>query len=137
MFYEIISGCVGPRLALYVDVMTWIIVKVLITAVIIVAVSEIGKANAFMGSILASIPLVSTLGMIWMHAEKTPAGKIIAHSRGVFWMVLPSLPMFLLLPWLMEKQRWSFPASLTTCLAFTVVCYFGSAALLKRYGILI
>jgi hypothetical protein len=117
--------------------MTWFIVKVLITAVIIVVVSEVGKVNAFLGSVLASIPLVSTLGMIWMHAEKTPTGKIVAHSRGVFWMVLPSLPMFLLLPWLLEKQRWSFPASLATSLALTVVLYFASAALLKRHGILI
>jgi len=117
--------------------MGWFIIKVLVTAVIIVAVSEIGKVHAFMGSILASIPLVSTLGMIWMYAEKTPSAKIIVHSRGVFWMVLPSLPMFLLLPRLMEKQRWSFPASLATCLAITVAIYFCSAALLKRYGILI
>jgi F0F1-type ATP synthase assembly protein I len=117
--------------------MTWFIVKVLITAIIIVIVSEVGKVNAFLGSMLASIPLVSTLGMIWMQAEKTPADKIVAHSRGVFWMVLPSLPMFLLLPWLLEKQRWSFSASLATSLALTVVLYFGSASLLKRYGILI
>ena len=117
--------------------MTWFLIKVLITAVIIVVVSEVGKTNAFLGSVLASIPLVSTLGMIWMHAEKTPTGKIAAHSRGVFWMVLPSLPMFLLLPWLLEKQRWSFSASLATSLALTVVLYFASAALLRRHGILI
>lgn len=117
--------------------MTWFIVKVLLTAILIVAVSEVGKVNAFLGSVLASIPLVSTLGMIWMHAERTPTAKIVAHSRGVFWMVLPSLPMFLLLPWLLEKQRWSFPASLAASLALTVVLYFGAAALLKRQGILI
>ena len=117
--------------------MTWFIVKVLLTAVIIVIVSQVGKTNAFLGSLLASIPLVSTLGMIWMHAEKTPTAKITAHSRGVFWLVLPSLPMFLLLPWLLEKQRWSFPASLSTSLALTALLYFASAALLKRYAILI
>jgi F0F1-type ATP synthase assembly protein I len=117
--------------------MTWFIVKVLITAVIIVIVAQVGKVNAFLGSLLASIPLVSTLGMIWMHAEKTPDAKIVAHSRGVFWMVLPSLPMFLLLPWLMERQRWSFAASLTASLALTVVLYFATAAVLKRHGILI
>ena len=117
--------------------MTWFIIKVLITAVIIVIVSEVGKTNAFLGSVLASIPLVSTLGMIWMHAEKTPTAKITAHSRGVFWMVLPSLPMFLLLPWLLERQRWSFSASLATSLALTAALYFASAALLRRHGILI
>jgi hypothetical protein len=118
-------------------IMTWLIVKVLLTAVIIVIVSEVGKVNAFLGSVLASIPLVSTLGMIWMHTEKTPTAKIVAHSRGVFWMVLPSLPMFLLLPWLLEKLHWSFSASLATSLALTAVLYLVSAALLRRYGILI
>jgi hypothetical protein len=117
--------------------MTWFIVKVLLTALIIVIVSEVGKTNAFLGSVLASIPLVSTLGMIWMHSEKTPVAKIAAHSRGVFWMVLPSLPMFLLLPWLLEKQRWGFSASLAASLALTVGLYFASAALLRRNGILI
>jgi hypothetical protein len=117
--------------------MTWFIIKVLITAVIIVAVSEIGKVNAFAGSVLASLPLVSTLGMIWMHMEKTPIAKITAHSTGVFWMVLPSLPMFLLLPWLIERQRWSFYPSLITCLAVTAGLYFATAAILRRHGILI
>ena len=117
--------------------MTWFIVKVLLTAVIIVIVSEVGKTNAFLGSVLASIPLVSTLGMVWMHAERTPTAKIVAHSRGVFWMVLPSLPMFLLLPWLLEKKHWSFSASLTASLALTAALYFATAALLKRQGILI
>ena len=117
--------------------MTWYLIKVIITAVIIVAVSEIGKFNSFLGSVLASIPLVSTLGMIWMHQENTPPAKITAHSSNVFWMVLPSLPMFLLLPWLMEKQRWSFYPSLVASLAITGVLYFATAALLKRHGIII
>jgi hypothetical protein len=117
--------------------MTWFIIKVLITSVIIVAVSEIGKWNSFMGSVLASIPLVSTLGMIWMYHEKTPLAKITAHSSNVFWMVLPSLPMFLVLPWLIEKQRWSFYPSLAVSVALTVVLYFVASAVLKKYGIVI
>ena len=117
--------------------MTWYLIKVLITAIIIVVVSEIGKFNSFLGSVLASIPLVSTLGMIWMYQENTPVSKITAHSNNVFWMVLPSLPMFLLLPWLMEKLRWSFYPSLAASLALTVVLYFATAAVLKRHGIVI
>lgn len=117
--------------------MTWLLLKVFITSVIIVAVSEIGKLNSFLGSVLAAIPLVSTLGMIWMYQEKTPISKITAHSTNVFWMVLPSLPMFLLLPWLVEKQRWGFYPSLAISLALTVALYFLVATCLKRYGILI
>lgn len=117
--------------------MTWFIIKVFITSLIIVAVSMVGKWNSFLGSVLASIPLVSTLGMIWMYHEKTPMAKITAHSSNVFWMVLPSLPMFLVLPWLIEKQRWGFYPSLGASLALTVVLYFAASALLKRYGIVI
>ncbi len=117
--------------------MSWFFIKVLITAVIIVAVSEVGKLNSFLGSVLASIPLVSTLGMIWMYHDKTPLAKITAHSSNVFWMVLPSLPMFLVLPWLIEKQRWGFYPSLGASVVLTIVLYFSASALLKRYGIVI
>jgi len=117
--------------------MAWLILKVLITAVIIVAVSEIAKTNAFLGSLLAAIPLVSTLGMLWMHFEKTSAAKIAAHSSGVFWMVLPSLPMFLLLPWLLQTRHWGFFPSLAVSLAVTVVLYCVMALVLKRFGILV
>lgn len=117
--------------------MIWFTLKVLITAVVIVVVSEVGKWNSFLGSVLASIPLVSTLGMIWMYQEKTPLAKITAHSSNVFWMVLPSLPMFLLLPWLIEKQDWKFYPSLGASVALTVGLYFSASALLRRYGIVI
>jgi hypothetical protein len=117
--------------------MAWFIFKVLITAVIIVVVSEIGKANSFLGSLLASIPLVSTLAMIWMYHEKVAAEKIAAHSTGVFWLVLPSLPMFLLLPWLMEKQRWTFYPSLFASIGVTVVLYFGMVYTMKRFGMVV
>jgi hypothetical protein len=115
--------------------MLWLTLKVLITAVLIVVISEIGKINSFMGSLLASIPLVSTLAMIWMYHEKVPAEKITAHSTGVFWLVLPSLPMFLLLPWLMEKLKWAFYPSLGASIAVTVVLYFISVVVLRKFGI--
>ncbi|HEY1083572.1 MAG TPA: DUF3147 family protein [Prosthecobacter sp.] len=114
--------------------MLWIIAKVLITSAIIVAVSEVGKLNSFWGSLMASIPLVSTLAMIWMYHEKAPLEKISAHSSGVFWLVLPSLPMFLLMPWLLEKKHWAFYPSLLTCVAVTFVLYLATIYSLKRLG---
>ena len=104
---------------------------------IIVAVSEIGKLNSFLGSVLASIPLVGTLRMIWTYHDKTPLAKITAHSSNVFWMVPACPPMFLLLPWLIETQRWSFYPSLGASVVVTAVLYFSASALLKRYGIVI
>ena len=116
--------------------MLWFCVKVIITAIVIVAVSEIGKTNTFLGALLASIPLVSTLGMLWMHIEGTEASRIMGHATGVFWLVLPSLPMFLLLPWMMNKGA-HFYTSLAVSLGLTIVLYFATAAILKRWGILI
>ncbi|MEX0596493.1 MAG: DUF3147 family protein, partial [Candidatus Paceibacterota bacterium] len=107
--------------------MAWYLIKILLTSIIIVAVSEIGKFNSFIGSLLASIPLVSVLGMIWMYQEGISTTKITSHSTGVFWMVLPSLPMFLLLPWLLEKQGWTFYSSLTLSLSVTILLYFLTA----------
>ncbi|CAN5327256.1 hypothetical protein BH23VER1_BH23VER1_22510 [soil metagenome] len=111
----------------------WYAVKVVITAVVIVAVSEIGKTNSFMGSLLASIPLVSFLGMLWMRVEGVPVGKISAHAEGVFWLVLPSLPFFLMLPWML-RRGWEFFTSLGIATATMILLYFGMTALMKRAG---
>ncbi len=117
--------------------MAWYLVKIVITSIIIVVVSEIGKFNSLMGSLLASIPLISVLGMIWMYQERVPIVKISAHSTGVFWMVLPSLPMFLLLPWLLDKHGWNFYSSLAVSLSVTILLYFLTVMVVRRYGILI
>jgi len=112
----------------------WIVVKFAITAALIVVISEIGKANSFMGSLLASIPLVSFLGMMWMNFEKVETEKIAAHSTGVFWLVLPSLPFFLMFPWMLRKGM-GFYTSLGISTVVMIGLYFAMAAILKRFGI--
>ena len=81
--------------------MLWYSVKIIITALIIVVVSEISKKLPLLGSLIASLPLVSVLGMIWIFQETKDTQKLITHAEGTFWYVLPSLPMFLLMPWMM------------------------------------
>ena len=83
--------------------MTWYIIKIVITASIIVVVSEISKRIPLLGSMIASLPLVSVLGMIWIFQETKETQKLITHAEGTFWYVLPSLPMFLLMPWMMRN----------------------------------
>ena len=83
--------------------MAWYALKTLLTAGIIVLVSEVAKQKAILGSLIASLPLVSVLGMLWLYGETQDAERLIKHSEGTFWYVIPSLPMFLLLPWLMRK----------------------------------
>ena len=113
--------------------MVWYAVKLLVSAGIIVLISELSKKLPLLASLIASLPLVSVLGMIWMYGEKVEVEKIAAHSEGTFWFVLPSLPMFLLMPWMLKKGI-SFPASLGAGIALTGVLYFIMTKVLAKFG---
>lgn len=113
--------------------MIWYIVKLLVSAGIIVLISELSKKLPLLASLIASLPLVSVLGMVWMYGEKVETEKIIAHAEGTFWYVLPSLPMFLVMPWMMKKGI-SFPASLAAGVALTGILYFLMTKALAKFG---
>jgi hypothetical protein len=114
--------------------MVYTIVKVLVTATLIVAISEVSRRSTLLGSILASLPLVSLLAILWMFVEKQGTERIAAFSVGVFWLVLPSLLFFLILP-LLLRADWNFWASLGVASAATVLAYFGMLTVLPRLGI--
>lgn len=101
--------------------MLWTVSKTLITTLIIVTIPFLSKKSTVLASLLAALPLVSVLAMIWMYVEGQEAKELASFSNAVFWMVLPSLPMFLLLPKLLEKL--SFPVSLALGCALTTVLY--------------
>jgi hypothetical protein len=113
--------------------MTWYVIKVAVTAVIVVVVSEISKRLPLMGSLIASLPLISVLGMIWIFNETKDIQKLITHAEGTFWYVIPSLPMFLLIPFMMRKG-FSFYLSLGAGIILTMVLYFIMTKLLARFG---
>ncbi len=93
----------------------YIIIKVLVTAILVAGISEIGKRLSFAGGILASLPLTSILAFVWMNHESGSSKEIIDLSYVIFWMVLPSLFFFLALPYFL-KLGWKFyPALLTSC----------------------
>lgn len=114
--------------------MIWYLVKLLVSALIIVFISEVSKKLPLLGSLIASIPLISVLGMIWMYGEKVNVSKIANHAEGTFWYVLPSLPMFLVLPWMLRKGI-NFPFSLAACIALTGVLYFMMVKVLTKFGL--
>ncbi len=114
--------------------MNWYLIKLLLTAGIVVLVSEVAKRNALMGSLVASLPLVSVLGMLWLYGETRDAERLAVHAEGTFWYVLPSLPMFLFVPWLLRKGL-GFHLSLTAGIVLTVVLYLGMTKALARYGV--
>ena len=113
--------------------MLWYIIKIAITAVIIVVISEISKRLPLLGSLIASLPLISVLGMIWIYSETKDVQKIITHAEGTFWYVLPSLPMFLIMPWMLKKGI-SFYLSLVSGIVITILLYFLMTKLLARFG---
>ena len=86
------------------------LVKVLITSVLVVAVSEVAKRSSLVGAILASIPLTSVLAMIWLYVDTGNTARVSALATSVFWLVLPSLVLFLALPWLLKQGLSFFPA---------------------------
>ncbi|NDP20456.1 MAG: DUF3147 family protein [Paludibacter sp.] len=114
--------------------MIYYIIKVLLSSITIVAISEISKRSTTMGSILASIPLVSLLAFIWMYIETKDVNKIAELSQGVFWLVIPSLLFFILFPVLLKKNV-DFWVSLGLSLTIMILGYFVMLFILKKIGI--
>jgi hypothetical protein len=108
--------------------------KVLITTALIVLISEISKRSTFIGAILASVPLVSVLAMIWLYWDTRDAAQVAALSRSVLWLVIPSLVLFALLPVLLERAV-NFYASLALSIGATVVGYYLMIAVLRHFGV--
>jgi uncharacterized membrane protein (GlpM family) len=79
-----------------------LIVKALVSGAVIVAVTELAKKNNLMASIVHSLPLTSLIAFIWLYSETKDADLIGRHAWGTFWFVLPTLPMFLLMPRLIK-----------------------------------
>lgn len=116
--------------------MLYLAVKFAITAAIVVAISEIGKRSSFLGALLASLPLTSILAIVWLYAETGDRDKIATLSTGIFWLVLPSLVLFVALPQLLTRGV-EFYASLAISGALTVAAYGLMSLLLSRFGIAI
>ena len=109
-------------------------IKVAITAALVVAIAEVAKRSSLMGAVLASIPVTSVLAMIWLYADTGNAEKVADLATGIFWLVLPSLILFLALP-LLLRAGVPFVPSLIASLALTVAGYFLMLGTLKLFGI--
>ena len=108
--------------------------KIIVTALLVAAVAETAKRSTFAAAILASIPLTSILAMAWLYVDTGDTQKVAELANGIFWLVLPSLALFIALP-LMLRAGWPFGPSLIVSSALTVACYLAMIALLRRLGI--
>jgi hypothetical protein len=112
--------------------MLWLAFKYLITAAIVVAVSEFARRSDKLGALLAALPLVTILALIWLHVEHQPEQKIANHAWYTFWYVVPTLPMFLVFSWLLP--RFGFWLTLAACVVLTLVLFGLLALLARRFG---
>lgn len=106
-------------------------IKVLVSALVIAGVSELAKRSSFAAAFTASLPLTSILAMVWMYYERQDTEEIRQLSQGIFWLVLPSLALFLLLPALL-KAGIGFPLALLISCLGTAALY-GAGIVAYRY----
>ena len=116
--------------------MLYAVIKALISGAIVGAASETARRNAALGALFASLPLVSVLGMVWIWRDTGDLERLSVHSSATFWYVLPSLPMFLVMPWLWRHGLGFWPGLALGC-TLTTALYIGTSAVLARFGVAI
>ena len=114
--------------------MLYAIVKALLSGVIVLIVSEVAKRYPGWGGLIASLPLISILGIIWLWSDTGDNERIARHAEATFWFVLPSLPMFLLFPALLRANFAFWPALMASSL-LTIALYALMVWLLPKFGI--
>ena len=110
------------------------VIKALLSGALVGLVSETARRNAALGALFASLPLVSVLGMVWLWRDTRDVNRLADHAQATFWYVIPSLPMFLLIPALLRRGVGFWPALLAGC-ALTVVLYGVTVAVAARVGV--
>ena len=114
--------------------MIYYVLKILITTLLIILVAELSKRSSFLGAFLASVPLISLLAILWLYVDTGDIAKVSALSSSIFWLVLPSLVLFVTLPILLRSGL-AFYASIAISVSITVLCYWAMVSLLGHYGI--
>lgn len=102
--------------------MAALIVKVVVTALLVVAISEIARRSTLAGALLASLPLTSLLALIWLYRDTGNAAQAADLARGIFWLVLPSLAFFIVFP-AGVRAGWSFWPAMGAGIAATLAAY--------------
>src|SRR5882757_2272896 len=114
--------------------MVYFVIKCALSGIIIAVVSEVAKRSPAFGALIASLPLVSLLGILWLWRDTGDAERIAAHAEATFWYVIPSLPMFLVLPYMLRSGIAFWAALVTSCL-MTVLLYGLTVLVAARFGV--
>lgn len=113
--------------------MAWIITKYLVTAGLVVLISELAKRSDKVGALVAALPMVTVLTLFWLYFENQSSEKIANHAYYTFWYVIPTLPMFLVFPWILAK--FGFWGAMGISVLLTFVCFVMFAYAVKSIGV--
>lgn len=113
--------------------MTWILSKYLITALVVVLVSEAAKHSDRIGALIAALPIVTVLTLMWLHVEQQPEAKLANHAWYTFWYVIPTLPALLAFPILLS--RLGFWLALISYVLATGLSFLLFALVMRRFGV--
>jgi hypothetical protein len=114
--------------------MFYLTLKATLSGIVVAAVSQIAKRYPGLGGLVASLPLVSVLGMIWLWRDTHDPGGMAAHVSGTLWFIAPSLPMFLLIPWMLKRGITFWPALAAGCV-LTMALYVLMVWIAPKFGI--
>lgn len=114
--------------------MTLFVFKAVLSSLLIATIAEIARRSPGVAAIVASLPLVSIIAMIWLWRDTGEPERLAAHAEATFWYVLPSLPMFLLMPWLL-RAGYGFWTALAAGMALTVALYLVLVWLAPRFNL--
>ena len=109
-------------------------IKVAITVLLVIAVTEAAKRSTLLGALLASLPVTSLLAFVWLYWDTGDAGRVAQLATSILWLVLASLVFFVAFP-VLVNAGWRFWPSLAASLALTAAAYLAMAAALRRLGI--
>jgi len=114
--------------------MGYYLFKLIITALLIVLISEIAKRSSLLGALLAAIPLVSILAMTWMYVDTNSSSSAVEFSNRIVWLIAPSMTLFIVFPILIHKGV-NFYFSMGIAIAMTVLAYYSVIFILRKFGV--
>jgi hypothetical protein len=109
-------------------------IKAILSGLIIALIALVGKKAPAAGALIASLPLISILGMIWLWRDTADPKLLANHAEATFWYVLPSLPMFLIIPWMLRSGV-GFWVALTASGLVTILLYLATIGIAARFGV--
>lgn len=114
--------------------MGYYILKLVVTALLIVLISEIAKRSSLFGAMLAAIPLVSILAMTWMYIDTNSSTKAVEFSQSIVWLIAPSMTLFIVFPILINKGL-NFYISMGISVIMTIFAYYSVIFVLEKLGV--